>query len=77
VQFAFVQKTCVCTKSSFCIDILLPKNYKAKLQLEKNCPKHFCTEKASHKMLVKVTPASKRNGRGSQMDDWNQRRDIL
>jgi hypothetical protein len=64
-------------KAAFALIFFYQKKYKAKLQLEKNCAKHFCTEKASHKMLVKMTPASKRNGRGSQMDDWNQRRDIL
>ncbi len=31
--------------SSFCANILSPKNYKAKLQVEKNCAKHNCTKK--------------------------------
>ncbi len=33
-------------KSSFCPDILLPKNYNAKLELEKIRAKHFCTKRA-------------------------------
>jgi hypothetical protein len=31
--------------SSFCADILLTKNYKAKLQVEKSFYKHFCMKK--------------------------------
>ncbi len=31
--------------SSFCANILSPKNYKAKLLVEKSCAKHFCTKR--------------------------------
>ncbi len=42
--------------SSFCANILAPKYYKAKLEIEKGFAKHFCTKKVSHKMLMKLTP---------------------
>jgi len=35
--------------SSFCADIFVPKNYKAKLLLEKNSEKHLSTKKAQVK----------------------------
>jgi len=43
--------------SSFCDDILLPKNYKAKLQLEKSFTKHITHlyAKAAYKMMLKLT----------------------
>jgi len=41
--------------SNFCADILAPKNYKAKLYLEKSCAKHFSAKKLP-KMLMKFTP---------------------
>jgi len=44
-------------ESNFIAYILLSKNYKAKLQLEKSCSEHFCTKKGSHKIMVKLTPA--------------------
>jgi len=35
--------------NSFCTNILLPKNYKAKLLLKKICAKHFCIKKVQVK----------------------------
>jgi len=43
-------------QAAFAPNILSPKNYKAKLQLEKICVKHFCTKKGTRKMLMKLTP---------------------
>jgi len=41
--------------SIFCANILLTRNYKAKLQFEKSCKKQFLHKKASCKMLMKLT----------------------
>ena len=41
--------------SSFCANFLLPKNYKPKPKVQKICLTDFGTEKAAHKMLVKLT----------------------
>jgi len=40
--------------SSFCANIFAPKNFKAKLRLEKSCPKYFCTKKVTHKTLMNL-----------------------
>jgi len=42
--------------SSFCADILLPKNYKSKLRLEKSCAKALLYKKVVRKMFMKLTP---------------------
>jgi len=39
--------------SSFCVNIFMPKNYKANRYLEQ---KKLLFKKSSHKMLVKLTP---------------------
>ncbi len=39
----------------FFANIFLPKNCKAKTELEKSCAKHFSTKKRACKMLMKLT----------------------